>query len=551
MFRLIIFAVLIFNVCDGKREVRTRTVELEEGAVVGEKYWNGEFYEFLGVPYATAPTGRDIFKAPLPVKKREGVLTASDKNIICQQVFYTGEEEEEIYMSGQEDCLVANILVPEIASEDNLLPVVVYIHSGAFAGGSSTMGNLNFLARHDVIAISINYRVGAIGFACLHTEEIPGNAALKDQLAALKWINKNIKKFGGDPNKVTLAGYSVGAAMAEMQAISKHTDGLIDKLILESGSALAPFAINRHPVTTARNIAISIGFKDTGNIDDLNEFYLNAAEKYKELAAASLNFFLTNSTFGFAPCIESTENNPEPFLTESPIDVLKSKDIKKISILTGFSNMEGLSRTAKFGEWREMMNEDFTQFIPADLSFNSEEVKKKVADDVKKFYFKDEIVGRDNAQTYVDYFSDVMFKNPILNSVRLHAEITPRPIYFYEFSYVGQLNMKHHLMDKIQGASHRDQTAYILDFYGYTKSLKDLDVRDRMTWMWTDFIKYGDPVSYESSLISTKWQKYSNAKPRYLSIGSRIEMKKNIFTDNYKFWDELYEKYYWNPTLVK
>lgn len=431
-------------------------------------------------------------QAPLPVTKRDGILEATDSNTICPQVFYTGEEEEEIIMSGEEDCLLINILVPEVASEENLLPVVVYIHSGAFAGGSGTMGKLNYLARHEVLAISFNYRVGAIGFACLQTEEIPGNAGLKDALAALKWINKNIKKFGGDPNKVTLAGFSVGAAMAELMALSKHTEGLFDKLILESGSALAPFAINLDPVETARNIAFSLGYNETYiyHINDLTEFYLNATNDYTNLAAKSLNFFLPNATFGFAPCIEIIENNPEPFLTESPIEILKRKEVRPLSILTGFSNMEGLSRSAKYQEWRKMMQKDFTDFLPADLFFLSDEDRHNVAEEIKEFYFKGKEINRENLQDYVDFFSDSMFKYSILKSAKLHGSLSSRPIYLYEFSYVGQLNVQHFFMDRINGASHRDQTAYIWDFHGYTKSFKDLDARDRMTWMWTDFIKY-------------------------------------------------------------
>lgn len=427
------------------------------------------------------------FQDPLPLEPWEGIKEANERNNVCQQIYLTDNEDDEIMLHGEEECLTMNLLIPEIANESNLVPVIVYVHSGAFAGGNGNMAKFHYLTKHDVITISFNYRLGAIGFVCLGTDEIPGNAGLKDQVAALKWINKHIVKFGGDPNKVTLAGFSVGASMAELLAISKATDGLLHKLILESGSALSPFTINRDPISTARNIAISIGFNDTGKLKDLNEFYLNA--NITDLAAKSKNFFLTNSTFGFAPCIEKNIKNSNAFLTESPFDIMQRGDYKKIPVLTGFSNMEGISRTIKFDQWSDMMNENFAPFLPADLTFTDETSKHSFISDIKKQYFKNEEVTHDNLQAYIDYFSDSMFKYGIVRSARLHANQN-KPVYLYEFTFVGNLNMKHQYMDRIKGASHRDQTAYILDFFDHTTKYRDMDTRDRLTTMWSDFAKY-------------------------------------------------------------
>lgn len=524
-----------------------KIVELDIGVVKGAKYWNGDFYEFYGIPYAKAPEGRDRFKAPLPVEPF-GAMEANLKNINCPQVYLTDDETAEKILDGVEDCLVMNILVPEVASEENLVPVLVYIHSGAYSGGNGNMAMFYYLARHDVIVISFNYRIGAIGFACLGTEDIPGNAALKDQVAALKFINKYIKKFGGDPTKVTLAGFSVGAAMAELLALSKATNGLIDKLILESGSALSPFAINRHPIDTAKNLAIAIGYNNTGKIKDLNEFLLNA--DMKDMAINSKNFYLTNSTFGLAPCIESNIKNTEAILTDSPLMILRKGDYKQIPLLTGFSNMEGISRTIKFNEWRELMNKKFADFIPADLVFDSEKSQNSLIADIKKHYFKGEDITQNSLREYVDYFSDSMFKYAIMKSAKLHSVKSKLPLYLYEFTYVGKLNMKHHYMDKLKGASHRDQTAYLLDFFDHTTSMRDLDTRDRMTTMWTDFVKYGDPTPYESLIITEKWLKYTKDEQNYLRIGSDLSSRRDLLEKRFEFWDRVYDKYYWNPTPV-
>lgn len=428
-----------------------------------------------------------LFQGPLPPEPWNSVMTANSRISRCFQSYLT-EDGEAPMVDGEEECLVMNLLVPKVASETNLVPVVAYIHSGAFSGGNGNMAQFHYLARHDIIVISFNYRLGALGFACLGNKEVPGNAGMKDQVAALKWIKKNIIKFGGDPKKVTVAGFSVGATMAELLALSKTTDGLIDKVILESGSALSPFAINRDPVKTAKDIAIAIGFEDTGSLRDLTEFYLTTS--YENLSSKSQYFFLPNSTFGFSPCIENVHDGIEAFLTESPIDIIRQGKNKQLAILTGFANMEGISRSVKFNEWSEKMNEKFDDFLPADLKFNDDKAKENVVTKIKERYFKGEEVTHDNLQAYVDYFSDSMFKYSILKSAKEHAEKLKKPLYLYEFSYVGELSMKHHYMDKLKGASHRDQSAYVLDFFGWTNKPSDLDMRDRMTMMWSDFVKY-------------------------------------------------------------
>ncbi|XP_022817698.1 esterase FE4-like [Spodoptera litura] len=543
MFRFLVFIIFLINVLAEDVKI----VSLDIGDLRGEKYWQGDFYEFYGVPYATAPTGRDKFKAPLPVKPWKGIKDAKDQYISCEQIYLLEDDsDEEVILDGVEDCLTMNLFVPKVASQDNLVPVLVYIHSGAYSGGNGNMAKFNFLARHDILVVSFNYRLGFKGFACLGTEEIPGNAALKDQLAALKFINKYISKFGGDPKKVTLAGFSVGASMAEILALSKSTNGLIDKLILESGSALSPFAVNRDPINTAKNLAISIGYNNTEKIEDLNEFLLNAP--IKDLAVKSKNFYLTNSTFGLAPCIENVIGNTEPILTESPLIIFHKGDYEKIPVLTGFSNMEGISRTIKFDEWSDLMNEKFADFLPADLAFDNDKSRDDFIDKIKKYYFKDEEVTHNTVQGYIDYFSDSMFKYGIMKSAKLHAMKSTRPVFLYEFSYVGKLSFKHYFMDRITGASHRDQTSYLLDFFEFTNEAKDMDTRDRMTAMWSDFVKYENPTAYESLLIEEKWPKYTNDREGYMEIGSDLKTKKDLFANEFKLWDEVYEKYYWHPT---
>ena len=114
------------------------------------------------------------------------------------------------------------------------LPVMVFIHGGGFKTGSGNDDEYgpDFLVSHGVILVTLNYRLEALGFLCLDTEDVPGNAGLKDQAAALRWVQNNIKNFGGDPNNVTLFGESAGSSSTSLHVISPMSKGLFKRAIL-------------------------------------------------------------------------------------------------------------------------------------------------------------------------------------------------------------------------------------------------------------------------------------------------------------------------------
>lgn len=146
--------------------------------------------------------------------------------------------------------LFINYLFFQISTSQPLKPVVVYIHGGAFQNGSndSNMLSPNFLMKEDIVFVSINYRLGVLGFLRLNDTslEVTGNAGLKDQLLALKWVQQNIKIFGGDPNNVTIAGTSAGSASVNYHLLSPASRGLFHRAILQSGCALNPWP-HLHP----------------------------------------------------------------------------------------------------------------------------------------------------------------------------------------------------------------------------------------------------------------------------------------------------------------
>lgn len=194
--------------------------------------------EFLGIPYATPPVGNLRWRAPQPYGRWNTVLEATHLGSSCPQ-FIPGDNK----LSGAEDCLVLNIYTPNPPQQD--LPVMIWIHGGGFILGSGADVDGSGLAKkHNLIVVAINYRLGALGFlvnTSLAVEDpahISGNYGLLDQQAALKWVKRNIKAFGGDPHKVTIAGESAGGISVCDQLASPLAAGLFRAAIVESGPCL-------------------------------------------------------------------------------------------------------------------------------------------------------------------------------------------------------------------------------------------------------------------------------------------------------------------------
>jgi para-nitrobenzyl esterase len=192
--------------------------------------------EFKGIPFALPPVGNLRFSPPLPQTRWAGTLDATKYKSPCPQVSRFGQTDA----SDNEDCLYLNITVP--ASRPPAVshgkPVIVWVHGGAYVGGSADIYPLDYFARlGNVIIVSINYRLGVFGFMA-HPAFDPahnGSLGLEDQREALRWIKRNIGAFGGDPHNVTLAGESAGAASVCMQLIApQEAAGLFQKAIIQS-----------------------------------------------------------------------------------------------------------------------------------------------------------------------------------------------------------------------------------------------------------------------------------------------------------------------------
>lgn len=217
-----------------------QTVNVDGGRLEGVT--QGSVTAFKGIPYAAAPVGDLRWRAPQPAPHWQGIRDAGKFGADCAQVKSPfGDSGNPAGMS--EDCLFINVWRPAEIAPQRKLPVMVWIHGGAFVFGSgahpSTSGEQ--FAKQGVILVSLNYRLGRFGFFAFpslnneHANEPGGNYALLDQVAALKWVRQNIAAFGGDPANVTIFGESAGGVALHNLLTMPMARGLFHKAIIESG----------------------------------------------------------------------------------------------------------------------------------------------------------------------------------------------------------------------------------------------------------------------------------------------------------------------------
>uniref|UniRef100_A0A914BVG4 Carboxylesterase type B domain-containing protein n=1 Tax=Acrobeloides nanus TaxID=290746 RepID=A0A914BVG4_9BILA len=279
-----LFLIHIFSVI-GQNLEKSRSVWVEQGLVRGKIYKIGDqqVQIFRGVPYADPPLGSLRFRKSVKKSRWEREYAAIDYGPPCIQFmdFHKNDRFSGDNMQREsEDCLYLNIFSPyDSTDESRLYPIIVWIHGGSFLAGSADTGiDMETVSKNvvfkGVTLVTINYRLGPLGFMSInYGDKIEGNFGIWDIKLSLEWIQRNIKQFNGDPNKVTIMGESAGAAAVSLLALSPLTQGLVHQAIAMSGSSTAGWAIHRHgnPQWDMANIAEYVRCNKVMSDEDLDD----------------------------------------------------------------------------------------------------------------------------------------------------------------------------------------------------------------------------------------------------------------------------------------
>lgn len=338
------------------------------------------------------------------------------------------------------------------------------------------------LTKKGIVTVTFNYRVGVLGFMCLGTEKVPGNAGLKDQVAALKWVQNNIKHFGGDPKNVTIAGCSSGASSIEALVVSPITKGLFSQAILESGSLLDIDLEATDHIRLAMDQAHFLG-SNCETTKQVEEFYTLLEDE---------GFNKKMVTTSFLPCVENSnlDNGEESLIVEAPIKTLIRGDFNKVPVLVAFAPKEGMYTMNQYEESKSSMVEDILPYLPNTLNFANREEANKATIPLQEYYFPDLEMTKEG---YIDFITDIYISYPLYVFARLHSRSNSSDVFMYLFNFRGTIALPG--VDLSLGQGHAAETLYYLD-YDVRSIYKDEDYRDhvmteRLREYYYNFIKHG------------------------------------------------------------
>ena len=299
---------------------RTPVIATPQGPVRGVVR-NGVI-EVRGIPYARKP---DRWSPPQPAGDRKELHDGGSFGPACPQLARFGLTEA----SDAEDCLNLNVSRPRSIPAGRRLPVLVWIHGGAFVGGSSNLYRLDALARRDLVVVTPNYRLGVLGFMPhpAFEQASNGNLGLMDQREALHWVQRNIAAFGGDPTNVTIAGESAGAgSICAHLATPELSGGLVHKAVLISGGCLAPLPTVQTYSKLGSEIGAAVGCS-AGNLE--TQLACLRGKPLQQLLEAG-DRATQGKTMSFGPSTGAAQANPR-----SMAEALAQGKVLNVPLLMG------------------------------------------------------------------------------------------------------------------------------------------------------------------------------------------------------------------------
>lgn len=495
----------------------TVEIEVDGGKITGALSTDSEVAIYKGIPYAASPVGELRWKAPQPVVPWSGIKECTDfgpSAIQAEQAPFMMWSKEFIIDTSKgysEDCLTLNVW-SKTESTTNKRPVIVYIHGGGFTSGGSSceVYDGEAIAKKDVVYVNINYRVGILGYLAhpeLSAESedgVSGNYGVLDQVEALKWVKKNISKFGGDPDNVTIAGQSAGSASVNTLTMTPKAKGLFKNAV-----AMSFNTINYNFETMAK--------KET----EASELF--KGKTLKDMRAMSTEELLTLSNSGamlsYAPCIDGK------VIPKNQLDMLKEGTANDVNLMTGMVAGD----TALFSVLPKEPFSAPTTMKKADLEVA---IKTTFGDYADKCLAAYPINGDEAINQFNEINEDGMMALQVYLAKARTLKSTNQT-YIYEFTHVMPGEQA-----AMFGAFHTADVPYFLNYFSPERESYwtevDYTLGDEMSLYLVNFAKTGDPNGEGLE----KWDAY-NQNMSFLNLGDTISTT-SFSEEKSKLWEVYY-----------
>ncbi|XP_012871716.1 PREDICTED: cholinesterase [Dipodomys ordii] len=506
----------------------------------------GTVNAFLGIPYARPPVGPLRFKKPQPAATWPDIWNATRYANSCHQnpdqsfPGFSGSEMWNPNTDLSEDCLYLNVWVP--TPKPRNASVMVWIYGGGFQTGTSSLNVYDgrFLARVErVIVVSMNYRVGALGFLALPgNPEAPGNAGLFDQQLALQWVHGNIAAFGGNPWSITLFGESAGAASVGLHLLSPQSHPWFLRAILQSGSANAPWAAMSP--AQARNRTLTLATLLGCARENETELLQCLRRKDPQEILPNEAFVLPHESLlsvHFGPTVDND------FLADMPDALLQMRRFKRTQILVGVNKDEG-SAFLVYGApgfskdndsliTRSQFEEGLDMFFPGVGELGKESILFHYAD------WLDDQRPEKYREAFDDVIGDYNILCPALEFAQKFSD-WENNVFFYYFEHRSSKLPWPQWMGVMHGYEIEFVFGLPLERRGnYTKPEEILS-RSIMK-RWANFAKYGYPNGTQSN--NTRWPFFRTPEQKYLTLNTdspRIYSK--LRAQQCRFWKLFFPK---------
>ncbi|KAJ8669923.1 hypothetical protein QAD02_001182 [Eretmocerus hayati] len=512
---------------------------------------NGRKYAaFEGIPYAQPPIGPLRFENPVPITTRLGRFNATKKGQICAVYeeyapLKNDQPPPEDSIKGSEDCLFLNVYMPLLDDPRKLMPVIVYLHGGWYQYNGGFLHD-KYLADRDVIYLTLNYRLGLLGFLSTEDEVVPGNMGLRDQNLALRWISQFIRYFRGDPAKVTLLGFSAGSASAQYHQLSPLSRGLFSRSIALSGTVFNLWAFAAGSKQKAKQLATL--FRCPINSSRSMIICLKKVPT-RQLIGASKRFhtWQTNPEAPWGPVIDKYSRRP--FIPRSPKEIFESRSYYDVPAIYGVAQDEGCDPISAFVPHANLLQEldkNWVSIAPALLGYNytiPNSMYDKVAVDSRKEYLGNSTIDINSVAQLQQLLTDQRFFIGIETGVRLQAVASLNPVYMYYYSYRATTSMSDDLSGTRNnyGVCHGDDVNLVFDSTisaESQKTVKDHQMTNFMLDMWTSMAYFGAPR------LGVNWRPVdaSDSELKYLHIAGPGNVSMSGSTDfgRKSFWKKFF-----------